>query len=618
MMALTRINNNITALNALRSYSVTAEDLRTSLERLSSGLRINRAADDAAGLTIAENLRLQVTGINQAVENSSDAINLVNTAEGALSETTARLQRIRTLALQAANLGANDSVTLQAIQQEIDSSIQEISRIANDTQFASQHLLNGEKNNSVSIVAGDSLGIRTNPESYSSTLSTGKHHLKITRTVAGSETVHNGADGVNNSGMSAFAGSTFETGTYDVVVSNVVAAQARVVSTGGSITTDGTSQANGTDALDGLQFDGYSVDQNDVLRFTVVESDGTSTAVNVAVGAANTIDDVVAAINSAIGSDSASYDASTGQFVLTAASAGANSSLSITLAIDEEGGGVPYEKILDNSVRTAGADNTATLSIGGGPSQMVAAGQTVTVYGPAPTQTGIPPAQITFTLGSALAAGTDVLSLVQSEYTGQLDGGTEVAFRNGAQDVRFRSGSENGSTAGEGVTLDFDAAINLGGTSRTIVLSAVNNSMNFQIGANSGQNVSVAFGDMRADKLGFLDQVQPNGNARVVSGIDVTSLTGANEALEIIDEAIRQVDTQRSSLGAFTNRLEATIANLGVASENLAAAESRIRDADIAFETTRMTRNQILLQAGTAVLTQANAASQNVLALLQK
>ncbi|MBW7937825.1 MAG: hypothetical protein H3C63_03010 [Candidatus Omnitrophica bacterium] len=195
-MALTRINNNITALNALRSYSVTAEDLRTSLERLSSGLRINRAADDAAGLTIAENLRLQVTGINQAVENSSDAINLVNTAEGALSETTARLQRIRTLALQAANLGANDSVTLQAIQQEIDSSIQEISRIANDTQFASQHLLNGEKNNSVSIVAGDSLGIRTNPESYSSTLSTGKHHLKITRTVAGSETVHNGADGV--------------------------------------------------------------------------------------------------------------------------------------------------------------------------------------------------------------------------------------------------------------------------------------------------------------------------------------------------------------------------------------------------------------------------------------
>ncbi|MCE7909479.1 MAG: flagellin, partial [Candidatus Omnitrophica bacterium COP1] len=186
------------------------------------------------------------------------------------------------------------------------------------------------------------------------------------------------------------------------------------------------------------------------------------------------------------------------------------------------------------------------------------------------------------------------------------------------QDVRFRSGSENGSTAGEGVTLDFDAAINLGGTSRTIVLSAVNNSMNFQIGANSGQNVSVAFGDMRADKLGFLDQFQPNGNARVVSGIDVTSLTGANEALEIIDEAIRQVDTQRSSLGAFTNRLEATIANLGVASENLAAAESRIRDADIAFETTRMTRNQILLQAGTAVLTQANAASQNVLALLQK
>lgn len=618
MMALTRINNNISALNALRSLSVTAEDLRGSLERLSSGLRINRAADDAAGLAIAENLRLQVTGINQAIENSAGAINLVNTAEGALSETTSRLQRIRTLALQAANLGTNDSVSLQAIQQEIESSIAEINRIGTDTQFASRRLLNGEWNNTVGIVAGETLGIHTKTDSTASTLSTGKHQLRITQTVAGSTTLFNGSDGVNNSGLTNPTGSSFDTGTYEVVVSNVVAAQAREVSTSGSITTDGTSQAGGADALDGLQFDGYSIDQNDVLRFTVVESDGTSTAVNITVGAANTIDDVVTAINSAIGSDTASYDAATGQFVLAAASNGANSNLSISLAIDEEGGGAPFEKILTNSVRVAGSDNTATLSVGGGPSQNVSAGQTVTAYGPTPRGQGVPPSQITFTLGASLTAGTDLISVVQSEYQGQLNGGEEVTFRNGDLNVRFRSGSDNGAVAGEGVTLDFDAAIGLGGSSRTIMLSAVNNSMNFQIGSNSAQNVSIAFGNMHSDNLGFVGQTQPNGTARVVSEIDITTLTGADEALSIIDEAIRQVDNQRSSLGAFTNRLEATITNLGVAAENLTAAESRIRDADIARETTRLTRSQILLQAGTAVLTQANAAPQNVLALLQK
>ncbi|MCA9440271.1 MAG: hypothetical protein KC964_05640, partial [Candidatus Omnitrophica bacterium] len=192
-----------------------------------------------------------------------------------------------------------------------------------------------------------------------------------------------------------------------------------------------------------------------------------------------------------------------------------------------------------------------------------------------------------------------------------------VAFQNGDKNIQFRSGTGGGFPSGETVTLDFDATINLGtGTSRTFVISAVNQSLNFQIGANAGQNVRVAFGDLSANNLGFTDETQPNGNTRVVSQINITSVTGANEAIAIVDEAIRQVNTQRSALGAFTNRLEATINNLGVAAENLTASESRIRDADIAFETTRFTRNQILIQSGISILGQANLLPQNVLSLL--
>lgn len=616
-MALTRINNNIGALNASRNLNITSMALSKSLERLSSGLRINRAADDAAGLTISENLRSQINGLNQAIDNASSAISLVNTAEGALAETTNRLQRIRTLAVQAANTGTNDSVALRAIQDEIQTSVAEITRIGNDTQFATRRLINGDNANSVAMqTTGTGISLSRTPTA--STLSTGTRYLTITQTAAGSEILANGPDGVNNSGGATFTGSTFDSGTYDVVVSNAVAAQARVVSTSGAVTTDGTTLAVGGDLLDGLQIEGYAIDQADVLNFTVVESDGTSTAVSVTVGAANTVNDVVTAINGAIGADTASYDAATGQFVVTASATGTNTNLSISLEVDDENGGGAAEQSLTNTVRVAGNENTATVTVGGGASQAVTAGDTVTFYGPTPSDPSQSAAQITFALGATLTNGTDSLTVVAQAYSGSLEGGTAVAFQNGDGKIQFQSGTAAGFAAGETVTLDFDSVIDLdGGPSRTFLLSATNNALSFQVGANQNQRVNVQFGDLRATNLGFVGDTQPNGSARTVAGIDVTTLTGANEAIAIIDEAINQVDSQRSALGAFTNRLEATIANLGVAAENLTASESRIRDADIALETTRFTRNQILLQAGTAILAQANTAPQGVLALLR-
>jgi flagellin len=135
--------------------------------------------------------------------------------------------------------------------------------------------------------------------------------------------------------------------------------------------------------------------------------------------------------------------------------------------------------------------------------------------------------------------------------------------------------------------------------------------MNFQIGAYSGQNFQISIGDLTADALGF-----GRGSGRALVDIDITSITGANEALDIVDEALDQVNRTRSLLGAATNRLEATISNITVSSENLTASESRLRDADVARESTEFTRNQVLMQAGISVLAQANFTSQGFLALL--
>lgn len=615
-MAITRINNNVSAQSANRNLNETSDRLSKSIERLSSGLRINRAADDAAGLTISENLRSQINGINQAVDNASSAINVVNTAEGALNETTNLLQRIRTLAVQAANTGTNDSTALKAIQDEISTSISEITRIGTDTQFGTRKLINGDNANTASMMATNT-GISLSSSPTATDLSDGTRYLTITQTSAGSETLANGVDGANNSGATAFTGSTFDSGTYDVVVSNVVAAAARKVNLGEDVITNGTNTITGTEAIAGMTSGTVTLAATDELVFSFTLADGSSASYTAALTSSTTADAIATAATTALAGDgTVTWDDAAGTFSITAAATGSND-LAMSLGVDVGGAGAPYEASFSNVVAVAGNDNTATITVGGGASQQVTAGGTYTFTGPEPSDPGESTPEITMTLGATLTNGTDSLAVVAQSYTGSLEGGATVTFQNGDEKVSFLSGTAAGFNAGESLTLDFDSVINLeGGSSRTFLVSAVNNALSFQVGANAGQQVSVQFGDMRATALGFAGETQTNGNSMTVDGINVTTLTGANEALAIIDEALNQVESQRSALGAFTNRLEATISNLGVASENLTSSESLIRDADIAEETTTFTRNNILLQAGTSILAQANSAPQQVLSLL--
>ena len=213
---------------------------------------------------------------------------------------------------------------------------------------------------------------------------------------------------------------------------------------------------------------------------------------------------------------------------------------------------------------------------------------------------------------------TDMIVKEYLEFVGSLNGGPAVTFRNGDQDVVFVDNGSQISGVARYMTVDFDSVLDItkatngepdAGT--TLIISTVNKSMNFHVGAFSDQNFRVSMGDLRATNLGF-----GAGSGRTVSDIDITTVTGVNEGLKIIDEALDQVNRTRSLLGAATNRLESTVANLSVSVENLSASESRLRDADIARESSEFTRNQVMLQAGTSVLAQANFIAQGFLSLL--
>ena len=617
-MALTRINHNIAALNATRNLNRTSDSLGMSLERLSSGLRINRAADDASGLSISEKLRSQISGLNQAIRNAQDAVSLVNTAEGALDETTGLLQRIRELSVKAANTGGLDEQAIQAAQDEIDSAVLEITRIGTDTQFSTRTLLNGSNAVTADVTSGYGASASTGPAT--SSLEEGTHYLTLTQTSAGSTAITSGSDGSNNANASGVTGSTFDTGSYTISVTNAISAQYNTWATDTfTLQTDGSAAAGASLMTAVDDFGGNLLTVQDDIVITGTSADGSAFAATYNLVAATDLEDIrawvettVNAANGASTTDDVTVTILTdGSLQIVEDTVYSGSSFSMGIGVDKgtDGAGTmagaEYYAAANTQTATARA-NTAIVSVGGGPAQTVASGQTVAFYGPAPSSSLEPTPEVTMTLG-ALTDGEDTLTGVQEAWQGSVDGGNNVTFQNGDMEVLFKNGTTAGFASGEFIMLDFAAAL----TEGTAPISVTNNGLNFHIGANENQRINVGVGDLRASNLGILTTT-----GQTVADIDVTTVTGANLAIQIVDEAISQVSRQRSSLGAVSNRLEKTINNLGVASENLTASESRIRDADIAYETTRFTRNQILLQAGTAILAQANIAPQSVLQLL--
>ena len=419
-----QVNTNIAALNAYRNLSVTDGQMSKSLEKLSSGFRINRAADDAAGLAISEGLRSQIGGLKVAVRNTQDGISVVQTAEGALTETHSILQRMRDLAVQASNTGGLNDDAKGNIQSEVVQLKAELDRIANTTTFNGKKLLDGSftANFQVGANAGETIGV-------------------------------NIATAMGSSGLGV--------GGVDVT-------------------------GNG--------------------RFT----------------------------NQAA--------AASGAVVTTTAASGTNASLAISSAsADVFAGGTTHAaafKALEG-----------TISFGGKSLDLSSVD-----YGNADLD------------NNATTTGTDVQHL---------------AVLNKAAQAAFGLATTVNPFSAAGGVLTFAPPVNTAGYT---------------------------------DAAGSID-----GTAASIAKATPTfaAASGATSAITALDTAIKTVSTTRADLGAIQNRFDHTINNLNVAVENLTASESRIRDADMAQEMVQFTRNQILSQAGTAMLAQANQASQGVLSLLR-
>ncbi|MGE5491999.1 MAG: flagellin [Actinomycetota bacterium] len=509
------INTNIASLNAQRNMNTSQGSLATSLQRLSSGLRINSAKDDAAGLAIAERFTSQIRGQDQARRNANDGISLSQTAEGALQSAGDILQRIRELAVQSSN-ATNSASDRQALNAEVIQLTSELDRIAQTTEFNGQKLLDGSfgtANFQVGANAGQTIQATTANFQTSQYGNFRIGSLAATSTnTRGDLTVGTGTTGTNQSTPKTAVAYVAGTAPSSAIVADTltingaVGTKAVTINLGDSAKTVATninaqSPLTGVNATAKTEFDVTGLNANASYKIDLYSNNTTAVTVSFTVGSAVNSDGLSAAVT-------AFNDVS--------------SKTGVTARVNDAGTGITLLNASGETVGlaavTSGGFSVQNLT-GGGP-QTVANGQATSVNG-----------QITMD-----------------------------------SDKSFGYATTNGAATG--------------GTS-------------------------------------FFSGTASAAQLQKVSDFDVGSVDAAQRTLSIVDSALTAVNGQRAKFGALQSRFETTIANLQVSSENMSASRSRIRDADFAAETANLTRAQILQQAGTAMLAQANQLPQNVLKLLQ-
>lgn len=479
------INTNIASLNAQRNLNMSQASLQTSMQRLSSGLRINSAKDDSAGLAISQRMTSQIGGLDQAVRNANDGISLAQTAEGALSQVTSNLQRIRTLAVQSAN-ASNSASDRAALNNEANQLVSEINRVASSTNFNGVNLLDGSFTSQAFQVGANSTA----------------------------------NDSISISSIASAKASSLGVGSSSSYLTTV---------TGGTITSGAALTAGG------LTINGFNVGATAVDGVSSTSADGSALAKANAINAITGSTGVTATVNAT----------TTSNFTTTAA-----------------GGAVSF------SLNGVNISTTLTANSAVASTEMAAAINAVSA------QTGVT---------ATANASTGTYSLTATD-------GRNVTLSAASGAGSTASGVSSGTTFGS-ITLNSTSStgITLGGTQATAAI----------IGAAAGYTSATA-------TVGA-----------GVSSLNLSTAAGAQAALSTIDAAIQQISTSRASLGAYQNRFSSAVVSLQTTSENLTASRSRIQDADFAAETANMTRAQVLQQAGTAILAQANSAPNGVLALLR-
>jgi len=495
------INTNISSLTAQRNLMMSQASLATSMQRLSSGLRINSAKDDAAGLAISERFTTQIRGLNQAARNANDGISLSQTAEGALGEITSNLQRIRELAVQSAN-STNSASDRLALDAEVQQRLAEIDRVSTQTSFNGQKILDGTFGNAafqVGANVGDTISVN---------LSTSMRTTAIGQVATGTSSAEVTVAALSGSG-------TIKVGSADA---KTIGASVAGTADGQSV---GSAYAKAV-AINAASVPGLTATATNNIEFTVADT------------VVSSGDTYALTIN---GTD------------IFTGTASALTKQQITDAINAQSSNTGVTAAL------SGTDLRLTAADG----RDIAIGQTVS--------------GTTGGLAAGSLGATTVNGVVYRD--GQL-GASADATRNSAVDTAVNGGTLT-LTATENIQITGDGAI-----------------MGFAAAATTIAK-----------------------DTTTISSVNVKDVTGANNTITRTDAALTSVSSLRSTFGAIQNRFDSVIANLSTTSENLSSSRSRVQDADFAAETANLSRSQILQQAGTAMVAQANQLPQGVLALLR-
>jgi flagellin len=484
------INTNIASLNAQRNLSTSQTSLQTSIQRLSSGLRINSAKDDAAGLAISDRMTSQINGMTQATRNANDGVSMAQTAEGALSSSGDILQRIRQLAVQSSN-ASNTSSDRQALQTEVGQLGSELNRIAQTTSFNGQNLLDGSMGTATFQVGAN----------------------------AGQTIQANGANFQTN----VYGNNEIQSDQVAVGATSKIAAKSPALTINGSV---------GSATVDTL--------------------------------ASDTAQTIAGKINAATGSTGVTASASTSASL----SLGANDSYQFTMK----------------------SNNSTAVTI-------------------------------SFSTGATVNSATDFASGIAAINAQTANTGVTAEYDQKNNSIKLTNSTGNdislANTSTGNTTFGVDSykadGVTTLGSANDMKAGAATSVVNGHITLDSANSFSMkdAGSGLALTALGTGSKLQS------VAAIDVSSYAGAQTAIKIADAALAAVDNQRAQYGALQNRFSSTISNLASSNENLSASRSRITDTDFAAETANMTRSQILQQAGTSMLAQANSLPNGVLSLLR-
>lgn len=679
-----RINHNIAALNTYRQLSQNQNNVSKSLERLSSGMRINRASDDAAGLAVSEKMRTQIRGLAMAERNSMDGVSLIQTAEGALDTVHSILQRMRELAVQAAN-GTNTTSDSQSIQDEINALSTEINRVGNTLEFNTKRLLNGAATiNTITntgkltggtngIAGAEAAGTLTAGGSTLSVKSVDKSSelngytivIDPDNTAAAAKQASVSVSNINGSGntltitsnkygkalegyeISFVDGGAGFTPTDAVISGNKITVTADF--NGGALTLQADIETAISTKLTaaGLTGEGVKLSGAPALNLADLANKGpfqlaggaekvTATVTgrtvrlagnwsNGTAAAQPTNADIEKAINDAL------KGAGFGQITMTPNTATAldpnfyaGGSITLSGGITSASAKSASRSIIISA--TPHQDDVLTLKDPTGVTKKIG------FWDSSDTKYATP-------LAAQTALGVDSLIDIYngSAYKETSDITLDIAA---FASTLFTDYTFKASEAGSDLLISAKTPGVAGNDFTTTFEPSKQSGLSMQIGANTGQQLLIDIPTVRSQVLNITgitsgatitsrsgkytakltaEKVVGDGQSsnNTEYALDVTDPKSAAGAIEIFDEAVSYVSQVRAKLGAYQNRLEYTVSNLSVSEENLTAAESRIRDSDMALEMTNFTKNNIINQAATAMLAQANQLPQGVLQLLQ-